>query len=380
MKTFNILVLIAVFAGLISCNTTNQFLEEIDKVRVEFAPDSRTSVFDVTVVDKGDGIILKGETTEKEAKKELLAYFKDQNINVVDSLHLLSEGSDHPWAIVTISVANLRDEKKFSAQLVSQLILGTPVRILKKKGDWVLVQGPDKYIGWMTTSSIYEMNNQKFEQWKQSKRVMVLVDTWLVDDRGNHISDLVKGSIVQKNIKEAGKYDLPDQRSGYLQDAKIKRLENYRMKDGLDADSLCYTAFNFLGLPYLWGGTSSKAVDCSGFMKNIYFLNGYILARDASQQIMHGLKLPLVIDSLKKGDLLFFGRKNPVKVTHVAMYIGDSHYIHASGRVKINSLSPEDLDFSAARLSSWVGAVRYVQQPAQEGLQPVVSDDWYFSK
>ncbi len=363
----------------LSCHTSEDFSGVIAKVRDRYVPDSRVAICDVNAYILGDYVILKGETTEKEVSLDLLKYFKEKEINVIDSIRLLAKGLEHPWGIVTISAANLRDNPKFSAQLVSQLIMGSPVKILKKKSDWVLVQGPDKYIGWMTASSLQEMNIKEYTYWGQSERVMVLNDTWLVDNTGSHISDLVKGSIVQKNSSDVRRYTLPDHRIGYIKNGNVKRLEDCVSEDGLNADSLCATAFKFMGLPYLWGGTSSKAVDCSGFMKNIYFLNGYILARDASQQILHGLRLPLVVDSLRKGDLLFFGRKDPLKVTHVAMYIGNFHYIHASGRVKVNSLYPEDKDFSAARLYSWVGAVRYINQPVQNGLQPIVSHDWYFS-
>ena len=53
-------------------------------------------------------------------------------------------------------------------------------------------------------------------------------------------------------------------------------------------ESICKVARTFLGLPYLWGGSSAKAVDCSGFVQSVYFMNGLILPRDASLQALHG--------------------------------------------------------------------------------------------
>jgi cell wall-associated NlpC family hydrolase len=54
--------------------------------------------------------------------------------------------------------------------------------------------------------------------------------------------------------------------------------------------SLVATARTLMGAPYLWGGTSAKGMDCSGFTKTIYLMNGLILPRDASQQVHVGTR------------------------------------------------------------------------------------------
>ena len=53
-------------------------------------------------------------------------------------------------------------------------------------------------------------------------------------------------------------------------------------------ETIVATAYRFFGVPYLWGGTSVKGMDCSGFTKTVYFLNGVLLPRDASQQVARG--------------------------------------------------------------------------------------------
>ena len=111
----------------------------------------------------------------------------------------------------------------------------------------------------------------------------------------------------------------------------------------------------------MWGGTSMKAVDCSGFTKTVYFLNGVILARDASQQCYTGDDVDIkeytdnnnysveALGNLKKGDLIFFGTKaTPEKkerITHVGIYIDNGKFIHSATRVKENSLIPSDSDY-----------------------------------
>lgn len=105
------------------------------------------------------------------------------------------------------------------------------------------------------------------------------------------------------------------------------------------------------GVPYLWGGTSVKGVDCSGMVKTAYFAGGIVIARDASQQALTGERLARRRPRCLKGDLIFFGNPASGRVTHVAMYLGEGRFIHSAGRVKINSLDPVGRRLSADELS-----------------------------
>jgi len=125
----------------------------------------------------------------------------------------------------------------------------------------------------------------------------------------------------------------------------------------------------------------AEGFDCSGFVKTVYFLNGLIMSRDASQQFQNGIRIRRASypDSLKKGDLLFFGssQRGRPRPTHVGMYIGDSEFIHASGMVKINSLDSTRANFSRFRRDSFLGVRRIIGAPDGNGIQPVLEHDWY---
>jgi cell wall-associated NlpC family hydrolase len=92
-------------------------------------------------------------------------------------------------------------------------------------------------------------------------------------------------------------------------------------------------ARNFLGVPYLWGGTSPEAgFDCSGLTMTVYQLNGIDLPRTSGDQFGAGENVDK--GDLLKGDLVFFVTAKGKKVSHVGVYIGDGLFIHAPGKGK----------------------------------------------
>lgn len=95
-------------------------------------------------------------------------------------------------------------------------------------------------------------------------------------------------------------------------------------------------ASNFLGTPYLWGGTTPSGFDCSGFTQYVYAHFGISIGRATFNQINDGVQVSKA--NLQTGDLVFFGTSsNP---HHVGIYIGDNNYIHAPHTGDVIKVSP----------------------------------------
>ena len=165
-------------------------------------------------------------------------------------------------------------------------------------------------------------------------------------------------------------------------------LEKWEELFSPNQEAIVETAKRFLGLPYLWGGTSSKALDCSGFTKTVFFMNGIILQRDASQQALYGEPADASANYkyLEPADLLFFGNQKTdstdERVTHVGIYIGNGDIIHSSsgaGYVKINSLVPGTENYNAYLDSIFICARRILKCIGQPGIESVFSNELYMS-
>jgi cell wall-associated NlpC family hydrolase len=370
---------IITFAILIFNSFSHKFEEKkinsiINKVKTDYAPDKRVAIFSISVENNGNKIKLEGESNLEDGVNELMNELEKQNLSVVNEVNLLPDNKlgEKIYGIVRLSVANIRSKPSHPAELATQALMGSTVNILKKENGWYLVQTPDGYISWVDDDGIHPITKEEVKNWKNSKRVIITEQyTSAFAEPGTNskkISDLVDGNILKK-ISNTGKFTevgFPDGRVGFVISSHLKDFGIWAKNAVADKNTIIKTAFNFMGLPYLWGGTSSKGVDCSGFTKTVFFLNGVVMPRDASQQVNVGELVDTEnnFDNLQEGDLLFFGKKasedNKEKITHVAIYIGEGKYIHSAGIVRINSLIKDSEDFNEYRYNTFIRAKRII--------------------
>lgn len=374
---FNLAILIFSIIIINGCMQKNN-IEEINSlivsVKDKFAPDKRVAIFNISPVMDGELIKLTGETNNIVALNELVGKMEKLNLKYENNVNVLPDESlgTKIFGIINLSVANIRSEAKHPAELATQALLGTCVNVLKENNGWYLIQTPDKYIAWVDDDGVQLVDENELKNWKNSDKIIITKDYSAISKEPKvespKISDVVLGDILKK-VKVVGNYtkvEFPDGRIGFIQSNHTFAYDKWFNSAEANESTIVNTAYDFMGLPYLWGGTSLKGVDCSGFTKTVYFMNGVLLPRDASQQVHIGELVDTKdnFDNLKPGDLLFFGRKDSntekEKVTHVAIYIGDMQYIHSAGRVRINSFAKEAADFNNYRFNTFIRAKRVI--------------------
>jgi len=363
--------------------TMEEVQNVIETMKQIYAPDARTAILNLEIKQEENGFFVMGETNIPKAKEVLSEKLKELNTSIKLEISELpsEELGDKIFGVVNISVANIRTKPEHSAEMATQALLGTPLKIYKKKGGWFMVQTPDDYIGWLDDDGFSQMNKVEFDIWNNSEKIIVTNKFGFSfsgkDENSVPVSDLVAGNILKfKNVDDSfTEVEYPDGRIAFIPSKHVQNYHSWLKSLEINQKNLISTAKSFMGLPYLWGGTSAKGVDCSGFTKTIYFLNGVLLPRDASQQVNVGELVDTEngFDNILPGDLLFFGRKadgdKKERATHVGMYIGDTEFIHSSGMVKINSLDSSRENFSEYRFKSFIRAKRIISSLDKNGVK-----------
>jgi hypothetical protein len=375
-KYFSFLLLIA----LVSCKNDSKIIPELENIQAtiksEFAPDKRVELFDVNFELVDNQLILEGETTSKKAFSLLLDSLKNRKLKFTNNVRVLPDSAVgiQTFAVAKNSVINIRSEAKHSAELGTQGLLGMSLKVLDKKGDFYRIQTPDKYISWVDKGGIQLMNKEEIETWKQAKKVLFTKNIGYVFtdkiDETNIISDITLGALL-KYISEDNRFfevQYPDNRIGFIKKEEAVIYDSWLENVASSKENIETVAKNFTGFPYLWGGTSSKGMDCSGFTKMVYLMNGLVIPRDASQQINAGkiVDAELNFKDLEKGDLLFFGTKatseKNQRVVHVGIWLGNDkmEFIHSSGNVHLSSMDASQPNYDEFNKNRYLGSKRYL--------------------
>lgn len=363
----------------------------IQQIQATYAPDKRTAIFNLSVTSNDNSYILKGETNQPAGKNKLLKRLALQGISVKDSIHVLPDTALHNkiYGLVNLSVICMRSGPDYMDGLDTQTLLGSPVRILEKK-NWWHIQSTDNYLGWTHYSGIVPLTKKELEQWNKAKKIIVTaIQTYgfsKPDKRSQIVSDLIAGNRLRLIRKQRTFYKVayPDGREAYLPVTDAMEEQSWLQSRHPDAGHLIATAYRLMGFPYLWGGTSVKGMDCSGFVKTCAFLNGLILTRDASQMAYTGQRYSSTdYHDWRPGDLLFFGKpatnEKKARISHVGLYLGNGRFIHSMGFVHISSLNPTDKYYDKFNSNRFLWAVNILDHIGSPGIQLISNNPLYQS-
>lgn len=377
-------------------NKKNALPQDVERlsgeVRDRFIPDKRVILWDVDYDVSGKTITVKGATTSPEAKAALLSGLEEKAYEVKDSLQLVPDSAaleGKMYGIVNLSVCNMRVEDDFSSEMTTQALMGMPVKVLQHR-KWYRIQTPDNYIAWVHRVGIHPVTKAGLDAWNKADKIVVTSHYGFTyqqpDAKSQSVSDVVAGNRLKYEGKQGGFYKVsyPDGRQAYISQSISMPEKEWRASLKQDASNIIRTAYTMMGIPYLWAGTSSKGVDCSGFVRTVLFMHDIIIPRDASQQAYVGEHIDIAPDfgNVQPGDLIFFGRKATAekreRVVHVAIYLGDKKFIHSQGDVHVSSFDPADADFDEYNLNRLLYAVRVLPSiDKEETLNTTVTNPYY---
>lgn len=260
-----------------------------------------------------------------------------------------SFAQEYEWAVIDVSVNYMREKPSYTAELGTQALMGTMVRVLDKEGYWIRISTPDGYEAWTNEMGLAFKTAEEKSEYAAAEKWICTADYSAVRElpssASQRVSDLVMGDLLLKcGEPQCGwvPVKLPGGRKGWVESAELQDYSTWATSRDGSPDSITALACSFTGIPYLWGGSSVKGFDCSGLVQFVFYMNGILLPRNASQQAAMGEPVQPHLSTMKKGDLIFYGNG---RASHVAIYLGDGRIVHSSQIVRISSLKRGDPDY-----------------------------------
>ncbi len=217
----------------------------------------------------------------------------------------------------------------------TELLYGDPLRILDAEGGFLLVHSAGGYLGWVKKEFLLRCTKARFLSLLSAGRVL-----FLGPFRAGGL-EIPAGAALPFRGRKKGEV-LVESAEGKLLEVPSRLVRLPRPGSGRGAAALALTA---LGTPYVFGGRDRReGIDCSGLVQAAWASQGVELPRDARMQVLCGRLVGWAgrWEALRPGDLLFFLNRRG-RVSHVALSLGGSRFVHASPpEVTLGSLDPAD--------------------------------------
>ena len=257
------------------------------------------------------------------------------------------------------SVLRMRAEASANGTILKKLANGTQVEVLNTlDSGWYQVSYQDT-TGYVS-SDYLKLNNEDgtpveadpaavpsvaSQETGETEAAYVRVISGPLNIRSGPSTDcdkvgkLYTGKIVEILGLQDGWYQIE---SGYINADYVAQADPSEVKESSKGQEIVDYALQFVGYPYVYGGSSPKGFDCSGFTSYVYKHFGYSLNRSASGQLDNGKAVSM--SQLQPGDLVIFKKSGTgsKRASHVGLYIGNNQFVHASTSkvgVIISSLS-----------------------------------------
>jgi cell wall-associated NlpC family hydrolase len=257
----------------------------------------------------------------------------------VDRPELARPGGVVAW----LARMTVGDRWGLNGRVATQVLLGRRVVVLRRSAGWAEVQVPDQtgrrypqgVTGWVPYRQV-STDRPPDTRWQA---LVIAPRSRLYAWSGRPELPVSFGTVLPAR-RRVGRWLVvwaPGQGDRLLAANSVRLLPTGAAPPRATGMAVAAMAWRFIGLPYLWAGTSGFGFDCSGFTYSLFQAAGVRLARDAADQARQGR--PVRLGQLRPGDLTFFGPRSGID--HVAVYVGDGLLVqspHTGARLGTISL------------------------------------------
>jgi len=249
-------------------------------------------------------------------------------------------------AEVKVETLNVRFEDNTESRIATQIPEGEKLLVLKKKGDWYEVAindgSEDRITGWVLADYVkvkiqwkhaITIKEEKAEEERKAAAEAALearqqaLATEQAEAARQQQAAAQQAQAAARQTQTQTQNQVKNTQKAVEQPKTETKVQTSASGSG-KGQNIANFALNFVGNPYVWGGTSlTRGADCSGFVMSVYANFGIGLNRTSRAQASNGYAVSM--SELQPGDLVFYAA-NGRSISHVAIYIGGGRVVHAS--------------------------------------------------
>ncbi len=234
------------------------------------------------------------------------------------------------YGICLLGLIPLRSEPSHKSEMVTQLLFGESFTILEEVDNWVKISiFFDAYEGWISRNCFQSIDKSAFLKNNAAPQWVCCELFSKIKNVDNSDVFFIPGGSIIYNYKD-------EDMSFNILNNWYQFIERPKLRNCAGTGNISKTALRYIHAPYLWGGRTAMGIDCSGFTQVVYKILGFIIPRDASQQINLGETINFLAEA-QEGDLAFFDNDEG-QIIHVGILLSSNEIIHSSGKVSIDAI------------------------------------------